>query len=46
MKNNFSIILFFSIISFLFYSCGSGKSASCDAYGQAKQIENSDLAAK
>lgn len=46
MKNKFSIILIFSIISLLFSSCGASKSAGCDAYSKVQQTENSDLATK
>jgi len=46
MKNKFSIILVITFFSVLLASCGAKKSADCDAYGQAKQIENSDLATK
>jgi len=46
MKNKFSIILIFSIISILFASCSSSKKVNCDAYGSVQKIENSDLATK
>jgi len=46
MKSKFTLILAVAIVTFILASCGSGRHASCDAYGSVQHTESSDLASK
>jgi hypothetical protein len=47
MKTKITLTIFgLLFVAGLVSSCGSGGKAGCDAYGQAKIKQNSDLASK
>jgi hypothetical protein len=46
MKRNFTLVLTVAVVALVLASCGSGRTASCDAYGSVQQTESSDLASK
>jgi len=46
MKTKFTLILAVAVVTLVLASCGSGRHASCDAYGSVQQTESSDLASK
>jgi hypothetical protein len=46
MKRNFTLVLTLAVVALVLASCGSGRTASCDAYGSVQQTESSDLASK
>lgn len=46
MKTNLTLTLVFASIFMILASCGSSKSAGCDAYGSVQQNKLSDLAKK
>jgi len=46
MKTKFTLVLTAAVVALVLASCGSGRHASCDAYGSVQQTETSDLASK
>lgn len=46
MKTKLTLVFTAAVVALILASCGSGRTASCDAYGSTQQTESSDLAAK
>jgi len=47
MKTKATLLFLLAFVTTILISCGSGKTASCDAYGSINQdIENQELVSK
>jgi outer membrane lipoprotein SlyB len=46
MKTKFTLVLTVAVVALVLASCGSGRTASCDAYGSVNSTANTDIAQK